>query len=254
MTRWAAPSNRTVKADVWTLVLVGAVLLLGSYAQAATGTGLGLISGSILVIVLGRESGIALLSILSVVMMTAVLVQNWKATRWKDGLMLGASAVLLTPLLAIGLRHFDQALLLLVGGVLVIASVGALSFGLSSPALTGPVGAVGAGALSALMNMLSGAGGPPPVLYAVNSKWTPPETRATLQLVFILVAFTSLGSLGLPSVGAKTVGVAAATTALGTVAGMASAKRIPAAAARAAVLSLAALGGVTMLTAGALDI
>lgn len=239
---------------MWTLVLVGVVLLVGSYAQAATGTGLGLISGSLLVIVLGRESGIALLSILSIPMMVAVLAQNWKATRWKEGLALAGSAVLLTPLLAIGLRHFDQALLLIIGGVLVLASVAALSYGLTSPSLAGVGGAVGAGALSALMNMLAGAGGPPPVLYGVNSKWTPPETRATLQLVFILIAITSVGSLGLPNVGADIVGIAAVMTAVGTVAGMATAKKIPADAARAAVLSLAALGGVTMLTAGSLAI
>ena len=67
-------------------------------------------------------------------------------------------------------------------------------------------------------------------------------------------AIVSVGSLGLPSVGLDIVAVAAALTALGTVAGMATAKKIQAHTARAAVLSLAALGGVTMLTAGSLAI
>lgn len=232
------------------LSVVALAILVGCFAQAVAGTGLGLISGGILVVVLGREPAIVLLTIISIPMMLAVLWQNRSGIYWAKGALMGVTALILTPLLAVGMRGLNESALLIASGTLIITSAIFLYFGLSSSFLRGRVGALTAGTLSAIMNMLSGSGGPPPALYAVNSGWNATSTRGTLQTVFLLMSIGTLASLGIPEFEPVVVGVAAGAALLGTIGGMVAAPKIPNRVARLVVLSLAALGGTVVFSSG----
>lgn len=230
--------------------MVAVTLFIGTFAQAAAGTGLGLISGGVMVLILGREPAIVLLAIVSIPMMSAVLVQNRKTVEWKKGSVVALAAVTATPFVAAALRPMNDSLLLVASGAFVLASVALLFLGFSSETLTGNGTAVFAGGLSAVMNMLSSSGGPPPAIYAVNSNWSASATRGTLQLVFLPMAFASILSLGVPTFDSTVVIVAVAASVVGTGLGMVLARRIPAGLARASVLSLAGTGGLLTLSSG----
>ncbi len=232
------------------IIVIAVAVLVGCFAQAAAGTGLGLIAGGTLVSVLGREPSIMLLTLISVPMMLAVGWQNRAGIHWSKALIMGGTALVLSPPLAIGLRALNQSVLMIVCGVLILVSVALLYFGFSSTKLVGKRGAVLAGSLTSLLNMLSGTGGPPAAIYAVNSGWDATTTRGTLQVVFFMVGVGTVASLGVSHWEPEVVIAAAGAALMGTVAGMLSAKRVPAEYARLAILALATLGGFTVLGSG----
>lgn len=233
-----------------TIAISVLAVLVGAFAQASAGTGLGLISGGILVVTLGREPSIVLLSLISIPMMAAILWQNHRDIQWKNAAFMTIPALIATPLLALGLRKVADGYLLVAAGVAVLMSVFFLLNGHNVARLKGKIGATGAGLLSAVMNMLSGSGGPPVAIYAVNAQWSPSATRGTLQIFFMGMSLASVTSLGIPLWDIRTVIFLCCAAVVGTVSGMLVANKLPVKAARLAILALAALGGCVMLGSG----
>lgn len=232
------------------MIAVGSVVLVGCFAQSIAGTGLGLISGGVMVAILGREPAIMLLTLISLPLMLAVAWQNRQEIRWSLATIMGGTSLALTPALAVWMRGLDQAALLIACGVLILVSVLLLYIGLTAPKLATKRGAVATGSVVAVMNMLSGMGGPPAAIYAVNAGWSAKATRGTLQITFLLLAVGTIGSLRIPHWDPAVVITAVGAAVVGTGVGIYFAPKIRADLARIAILVLAAIGGIFALGSG----
>lgn len=223
------------------LALAG--ILLGAFAQSATGMGFALVAAPVLILHLGPHQGVALVVTLSMLSSAIPLVRDARHAKPRAILQLLVPTVVCTPLIAYLLRDADPTWLAVAAGTGVIAAVAALARGARWAWLARPQGAAVAGTTSALLNVVGGVGGPPIGLYAANTDWSPATTRGTLYGFFIaqnIVTALSVGVLmpGLPELAALV---------LGTAAGMLLAPRLPATSVRTAVLGLSLLGGVGLI-------
>ena len=205
-------------------------------------------------LVLGRENSIVLLAMVSVPLMLGIFWQNRRQVHWLAALEMSVPAVVLTPLLVYLFRFVDESYLLVAAGIGILVCVVGLFRGIRIAALRGRIGAVIAGAVSSVLNGLSGSGGPPPAIYAVNANWTPEATRGTLQVLFMIMSLVTGLSLGIPDVSIETSVVVIGATLVGMVSGMLAAKRIRQDTARKAILSLAGLGGMVLVVSGVIEI
>ncbi|MCU1432641.1 MAG: hypothetical protein JWP95_1746 [Actinotalea sp.] len=230
------------------LVLVGAALLVGAASQAMTGIGLGLVSGAILALVLGRETTVPLLAVLSMITLLPVLVRNWSAIRWKDAALLIVPAVLLTgPFVAL-FSIIDPTVVARISGLGIV--VAAVVLAVDAP-VRGPVGRTGAiiaSTLSSALNVAAGTGSPPVALYAISARWSTPALRGTLQVYFLAICIAVLVTMPIVRLEPRTAAVCAAAVAGGTAIGLRWGDRIPPRAARAGALALSAVGGLVLMT------
>ena len=228
----------------WLVVLAVAA---GAVAQAVRGIGFTLVSGPLLVAALGPADGVRLSVVLSLVVNVAVLTRTVRETSWRDAALLLVPAVLATPLLARLLRDApERALQALAGAAILVGSL-VLGAGVRWRAAGGRAGAVGAGVVSAAMNVVAGVGGPAVALYAANAGWPAAAMRSTGQAYFLVLNVVALASLGLPAVPGRLVLACLVALAAGLLAGARLADKVPEAGARRVMLVLAGLGGLVVL-------
>lgn len=225
-----------------------------AFAQAITGIGFGLVCAPAFVAVLGPVEGVSATALLAAIVNVAVVATSARDVDVRSTLLLLAPALVATPLAAAALRSIDERVATAAAGVLVIAGVGllvtrpAVAAGARPPgALAGTPGAITAGAVSGAMNAAAGVGGPAAALFGLGAGWSPRRLRATLQAYLLGVNVITVAALGVVSL---RLGWPLAL-AVGTVAGLAVAKRMREEAARAAVLGVALAGGVVLLARAA---
>jgi uncharacterized protein len=229
--------------------LAALAVAAGAAAQAVTGMGFALIGGPLLVTLLGPVPGVRAVVTLSLLVNVLLLVREWRGADLRAAVTLGVPALLVTPVAAAGLRRLDTGVATVAAGLVTLLAVAALAVGLRWHAARGRAGAAAAGAVSAVMNVVAGIGGPAAVLYAANAGWPVARVRPTLQVYFLAVNVVTLAALGLPRpalgglalVGALALGIAGG----GLVAG-----HVPETWARRATLALAAAGGVVAVVRG----
>ncbi|MCB1299402.1 MAG: N-acetylmuramoyl-L-alanine amidase, partial [Microthrixaceae bacterium] len=143
------------------------------------------------------------------------------------------------------------ALLLLVGllaiATLLLGRVPSLLAGLS-----GVCGARIAGATSGMLHVTSGLSGPPLAAYAVNDRWEQRSFVASVQVVFVAFALVTIGLRPMPVTPIGDIAILSAATVLGIAAGTWLTRFIPARIARRAMLTVAWLGAGVVLTRGLL--
>ena len=217
--------------------------------QVATGFGFSLLCAPFLITVYGAHRGVQINLVLSCALNIAILVRERRgidrvAVLW----MLLPAGVVVVAVAAV-VRQADTDTLTTAAGVLIVAGVVAMARGTRAVRAAGRAGAVRAGAISGGMTVLSGAGGPPVVLYAVNADWLPERTRPTLQAFFLGLNAVALASLGPP----KSIPVALPVAVLvGLAAGWVVAPRLDADHVRRGTLVLAAAGGCAAIARGLL--
>jgi uncharacterized membrane protein YfcA len=212
----------------------------GALAQAVTGIGFALVAAPFLVAFVGPREGVRTVILLSAVLNAVVLAREHRAVLVVEGSLLLVPAVALTPLLAWATARIDGRVLAVVAGALTVASAAALGRGLRLERARNRGAALAAGALSAVMNVVAGIGGPAAALYAVNAGWPGGALRATLQAYFLVLNAVALASLGLPALPPELL----AGLVAGWAAGVVVAPRVDERGARSAALLLAAAGGV----------
>ena len=225
-------------------MIVALAVVVGAVAQSVTGVGFVLVCGPFLVAALGPEEGVRTALVLSAVVNVAVLAREHAHVRWSAVPWLLAPAAVATPLLAGTLRAAPDRLLEALAGLAAVVGAAVLAVGLRWRAAQGRAGAVGAGVVSAAMNVVAGIGGPAVVLWADNAGWSRERTRSTLQVYFLALNAVGLASLGTPQ-GDLVVPLSA--LALGLAAGALLALRVPPAWGRRTTLVLAACGGSVVL-------
>jgi uncharacterized membrane protein YfcA len=232
-----------------TLVAAALAVLVGAMAQSVAGLGFALVSGPLLVALLGASVGVAAAVSLSTVLNVVLLAREWRAVRWRSAALLLVPAAVMTPVWVFVVRHASDRLAAALAGAVTLAGVAAVGSGVRVRAARGSAGAVAAGVVSSAMNAVAAIGGPAAMLYAANAGWSVVATRATLQAYFLGLNVVTLAILGvhLPSpvlLGALAVGAAAGSVVAG---------RVPAVTARRLTLALAAAGALAVLTRAALS-
>jgi uncharacterized membrane protein YfcA len=174
----------------------------------------------------------------------ALLVPQRHDVRLRDTARLLVPAAIVTPLAAWASRRTDNDVLLVIAGLLTVASAAALLLGARLRRSNATV----AGAISGVMNTVAGIGGPIVAMHAINEGWPTNERRATFQLYFLLLTIVGLVALGprWPSV-VLLVGLG-----VGWLVGRVMAPRVPEGVARLTTLVLAAGGGLVVLARGLL--
>ena len=228
----------------WLVVLAVAA---GAVAQSVSGIGFTLVSGPLLVAALGPADGVRLSVVLSLVVNVAVLTRTARETSWRDAALLLVPAVLATPLLARLLREAPERTSQALAGAATLVGALVLGAGVRWRAAGGRAGAVGAGVVSAAMNVVAGVGGPAVALYAANAGWPAAAMRSTGQAYFLVLNVVALASLGLPAVPGRLVLACLVALAAGLLAGARLADTVPEAGARRVTLVLAGLGGLVVL-------
>ena len=220
-------------------LLAALAVAAGAAAQAITGIGFALVAAPFLVSTEGRD-GVRLVILLSAVLNAAMVARERRDVQPRFVVQLLVPAALATPVLALLVRQLPERQLAIVAGAVIVAAVLALASGYRVHAARGRAGAVGAGVVSAGMNVVAGVGGPPVALYAVNAGWPPRAARASLQAYFLCLNVVALLGLGLPPVH---VGFFAAMGA-GWLAGRVLDRVVPDRHATTALLLVAGIGGV----------
>lgn len=213
----------------------------GGFAQSTVGFGLGLVSVAFLVASIGHGPAVASVLVLSLLANLFVIAFERGGLDVRAALGLFVPSAVTQLALFVWIRGIDPTPLTIATGVTVIVSAIVMGSGVRVRALHGPPGLVIAGALSGIMNLVAGLGGPASVLYATNAGWEPQRWRPTINLYFALNNVLALVLLRavIPRDGWLYV---AATC--GSLVGASVATRLPARAVRLGALALAAGGGV----------
>lgn len=231
-------------------MLIAAVLvavLVGTLAQSVSGIGFALVCGPLLVAALGPQDGVRLAVLLSLVLNVVLLARLWRRVDVRTTLLLLVPAALTTPVFAVLSRRLPERAGAAAAGAVVVVGVTVLALGLRWHAARGAGGAVAAGVLGALTNVLAGVAGPVVALWAANAEWPQQVQRASLQALFLGINAVALPSLGAPQVSAGLLTGCLAALAGGAVLGAPLARRVGEAAARRTTLALAGAGGAVVL-------
>jgi uncharacterized membrane protein YfcA len=228
-----------------TLLLAAAAVAVGAAAQSVSGIGFALVSGPLLFTVFGAREGVRVAVVLSMLVNVGVLTREHRAVMWRRVLPVLLTALAVTPVLAHLLEGAHPRLLRGAAGAVIVLGAAVVASGRTAD--TGAAGGVAAGLASATMNVLASAGGPAVAVYAAGARWDPLRTRATLQAYFLSLNVVTMLTLGAPrwsaGRGVTLVGALLAGSGVGAFA----AGRVPARAARAVTLGLAAAGGLAVL-------
>ncbi|MBD1909872.1 MULTISPECIES: sulfite exporter TauE/SafE family protein [unclassified Leptolyngbya] len=167
-------------------VLVVGIIFLAAIAQSITGFGFALIAVSLLTTVLGLQTTVPLVSVMSL-FSNGIL---WYFYRHEFDrpmvLRLSLAGMVAMPLGVLALRHVPQHLAIQVLGVVIVAYVLYDFCNLALPPLKAQAWVYGIGFLAGLLTGAYNVGGPPVVLYGNCQKWTPQMFRSNLPAFFLI--------------------------------------------------------------------
>ena len=227
--------------------VVAVAVLFGSVAQAVTGFGFSLVCAPFLVAAYDAPTGVQINLVTSIVLNVALLATGWRAVDRPAAVRLLVPALVATVVAGLLVRGADTDGLTVLAGALCLLAVVAVARGRTLRRLTGRTGTAAVGGLAGAMNVVSGVGGPPVVLFGATAGWSPAVARATLQAFFLGINVVALATLGPPD--RFPVGIVAGM-ALGVPLGHRVARRLRPEQVRLAVLVIAAAGSLLAVARG----
>jgi hypothetical protein len=239
---------------IWSVSLAEGVALVavavGAGAQAVTGIGFSLVCAPLLTVALGGGDGVRVANVLAIAVNLLVVGRERRTADPRQVILLLVPATVAALLTAWLIRNADPHVLAVVAGGLVLVTVAVLASGREAQRLAGRLGAVLAGAVSGAMNVAGGVGGPAVAGYALNARWSPAQTRATLGAYFLGINVVSVASREVPSLSAWFFIGAAVALLAGFAAGVVLARRLEEPAVRSWTLALAGLGAAAAIVQG----
>lgn len=234
----------------WIGLAVLVVVAVGAACQVFAGVGFALVCAPLLLLTLGREQGIRIVLVMSILLNAYVLLRTFRYVRIGDALRLLLPAVVFVPPAVLFAGAVRGPVLTTLAGVVIVLATALVAVGRPLPFLDGARGVIVAGAASGVFNVLAAASGPPTALLAAQHRWSPAVTRGTLQAFALPLNLVTLALIG-PDLGDVTqLGWAAAGLLLGTLAATLSAHRVPTALVRPATLAVSGAGGAALVVGG----
>lgn len=173
--------------DILTFVLVAAITLAASYIQGATGFGFGIFAMILLPSILAYTEANVLSSILSSLSSLFVAILMFRKIHWRNTIF-PVVGCLISTYLAVSIikTQSPKVLTLLLGVVLFALSM--YFFFFSDKIKIKPTWYAGliAGVLSGIMSGMFSMGGPPVVIYFMQSEDNTDEYMATISAYFVL--------------------------------------------------------------------
>ncbi len=190
--------------QIWLTLLI---LFLAVFTQTLSGFGSGLVAMAFLPSLLGVQTSVPLVLMVSASMEVILLIRLRAHFNFKAVWLLMLASVLGIPLGVWALRglsepgdhaglggHAGSPLQLAVLGVVIAGYALYALFNFRLPRLDRPVWSYLAGFLSGLLNGAYGVGGPPLVIYGNCRGWKPDEFKSNLQGLFLISNLLSIFS------------------------------------------------------------
>jgi uncharacterized membrane protein YfcA len=227
-------------------MLSGLAVGAGAAVQRVTGLGFSLVCAPALVASEGALPGVRQVNALALLGNMVLLVRLREDVRWREGVrVLVPAAVVALPagLLA---RRLDPSLLTVLAGLVSLAAVAAVASGRRFR-----LGALPAGAMAGVGNVVAGVGGPAVAAYALGDGWPPRQVRASLQAIFAALNVVSIVALGPPEVSATRAAVLIASLVVGLLLGDVLGRFVSEEAVRRAMIAVAIVGSLAAIARGA---
>jgi len=178
-------------------MLSGLAVGAGAAVQRVTGLGFSLVCAPALVATEGALPGVRIVNALALVGNVVLLARLRTDVRWREGVRVIVAAAVVALPAGLVARRLDPALLTILAGLAALVAVAAVATGRRYR-----LGAVTAGALAGLGNVVAGVGGPAVAAYALGDGWPARQVRASIQAIFAALNVVSIVALGPPSVSA----------------------------------------------------
>ncbi len=167
------------------MLLAVAALALSGFVQSVTGFGFGLVSMSLLPLLLNLKDAYTVVAILNLVVCAMTLIGNLKHYRWRLGLGLIIGSCLAIPVGFKAMVYLKSDWLLRGLGLLIcLFSLSEILMSRIRPIRIPERFGWLMGAVSGGLGGAFNAGGPPAVIYAYSQSWTKEHTVALLQVLF----------------------------------------------------------------------
>ena len=171
-------------------VLASAVVCAGTALQTATGVGLGLLAGPILILTLEGQTAIFVAILLNLIVSLLLLPQERAEIIWPPLRLLALGSLLGIPLGWYLLSQMDAATLKLTAALVVLAAGLQMMFAGKAPGAPGeaqqrPLFTVFGGSVSGIMSGCLAIPGPIALWTLVQQRHSPRLIRATLRALFV---------------------------------------------------------------------
>lgn len=190
-----------------TTAYVVAVIFVATLIRSTFGFGEALIAVPLLA--LRTPVGVAapLAVLVSIAVAGVVVVQDWRGIHFRAAAGLIVASLCGIPLGLLMLARADaQVVKLLLGSVIILFSGYSLAIKRRRTLVNDHAGwLIGCGFLSGVLGGAYGMNGPPLVIYGALRRWSPQDSRATLQAYFLPVSIVGLA--GYAVIGLWTVAV-----------------------------------------------
>lgn len=239
--------------DLWLAAGLSGAVFLGASTQRISGVGFALVASPFLVALLGPFNGIIVINVFGVLTALTVFVHVHRLVEYKRAFLMMIPAIVAIIPGSWVAKHMPSDLLSILIGAMIIVALLASLFVHDVRILAGRAGAVFAGAVSGFMSVTAGVGGPAVTAYAVATRWPQATFAATAQLYFFCVGTASLlAKQTFPQMSPVQWAGCAIALAVGVLVGNLSAPLVPHRVSRVAVIVIAFVGSLLILTKGIL--
>ena len=241
----------------WGFASVCVASFVGAVGQRSLGMGFGLVTVPVLVLVVGPLPAVTAANALGAITSAVALAQVWRLVQWRRllWLLLPALAAVFPGILLA--RSADDAVLKTVAGTLILVGIGlTLRVRRAQRPVVGDVPVAATGAVAGLLNGSVGVGAPVLGVYAALGDWSQRAYAAALQPFFFVLSVTTVAAKGvLDPAGAVpwpwwAWPIVGGTVVVGVLVGHRVAALLPERTARAIILLISLIGGVSVLWSG----
>ena len=173
--------------ELYQLILIILVLLLASFVQSVTGFGLGILAMIFLPSLMLFKEANVLCSMMSIVTSGLVVLAMYRNINWKNLLFPLAGNLFANYFGVSFVKQTDSRILMLLFGiVLVLLSICFFFFSGKSKIKPTWYAGLSCGILSGILTALFSSGGPPVVIYFMQSEESTDRYLATISAYFVL--------------------------------------------------------------------
>jgi len=165
-------------------LVVGGIVFLAALTQSITGFGFAIVSMSFLPQVLGLQTAVPLVTLVSIVANIIIWYSYRRDCNFEAVKQLVIASLVATPIGVLLLDYIPEAIALKGLGILIFSYVLYDWFDLKLTSFKSSIWAYLFGAMSGILNGAYTVGGPPVIIYANCRHWQPREFKGNLTAVF----------------------------------------------------------------------